>query len=95
MAKRTPEEIQAELAKLKEIAPKIRPKSAFGDSNTHAVKAQIQVLEENMSLDDIYDLESCHFWGQHTVSAATDTRAWMDGDEETSPTEGWEGLVEG
>lgn len=55
MKQRTQEEIKQQIAKLKEIRPKVRPYTAFGDSNLVKLDAQVKVLEENMDSDDIWD----------------------------------------
>jgi hypothetical protein len=55
MARKTEQEIQEEIIKLKSLVGKIQSKNIFGDNNDEALAAVIQVLERNMDEDDIYD----------------------------------------
>ena len=92
--KKTAEEIQEEIQKLKDMKLKVRKFSSFGDNNHLAIEASIKVLEENMSEDQIWD-----YWSSEDESSefnsAIDTRRWMDGEEETSSSEGFAPLVIG
>lgn len=94
---RTPEEIAAEVAALKEIRdkPTFRKESYFGDDNDAAVTAQIETLERRYSEDDIYknyeDPENEE--DRHILDNAMAALDWMNGeDTDGTPSEGWEGL---
>lgn len=50
---KTKEEIKTMVEKLKELKPKVRQTSVFGDNHHDAIDAQIRVLEEHMSDDGI------------------------------------------
>lgn len=51
----TPEEIDAEVAELKRLAPLIRQQSSFGDDNRYIIDAEIRALKDAWSEDDAYD----------------------------------------
>lgn len=52
---KTQEEIDEQIAALKEIRPKVKPYSFFGDDNLAKLDAQIKVLEEDMDSDEVWD----------------------------------------
>lgn len=78
------EEIQVAIAKLKAIRPKVLPRTVFDDDNLEALDAQIQVLEELMDVDDIWD----EWWEEekeeYVRNAALEADAWIN-DEEEAP----------
>jgi len=77
---KTQKEIEIQITQLKEIQEKVRPASFFGDSHLDAIDAQIKVLEEDMDNDDIEDeFESGEL---NVLTAALDTREWIDGESE-------------
>lgn len=92
------ERIKEEIKKLKELKPRVRRKSMFGDDNHARIEAQIITLEEGLTEDQIYerwpeeDEESLDL-----VSNAVSARAWMDTGEtpEGNPdlVTGWEPLA--
>ena len=53
---KTQKEIDAQIAALKAIKPKVKPFSYFGDDNLAKLDAQVQVLEEDLDEDDITDM---------------------------------------
>lgn len=91
---RTPEEIQKEVTGLKEIKPKVRHKSLFGDDHHAAIDLQIEILESqtperrarmiNDGLDP--DTEINKF------DAVSDALDWLHGDLD-SLIETWRELV--
>lgn len=97
--KPTQKQIEVEIKNLQEIAPKVRRHSAFGDDNRAAVEAQIEVLKERMDEDAIYDRADENkaaeeeLWAESVKESALEARRWLDGDEDTTPSKGWEGLV--
>jgi hypothetical protein len=96
MTRKTKDEIQAEIAKLKEIRPLLAekcPKTFFGDSNLDALDADLAVLEEGLSEDEIYE----RWWGvEYICYAALFTREWVEGaahESEDSPAAWWLSLI--
>lgn len=95
MDKPTAEQVQAEIAALKEIKPKVRHYSFFGDDNHAAIDAQVRVLEEDLPENAIFDR-----WenDEHILSAARDAFDWLRGDYEleegqASFADAWQDLV--
>lgn len=93
MKDKTDKQIANELAALKDLAPRIRQRSAFGDDNRANIEAQIEVLEDFMSESEIYDKEESGDWGQDTVSSAIEALNWMNGEEDEALSKGWEVLA--
>ena len=55
MSKRkTEDQINTEIAALVALKPKVRERTAFGDDNHAAIDAQLSVLRERMSSDEVY-----------------------------------------
>ena len=93
-------EIDAEIAALKAIKPRVPERSFFGDDNHAAIDAQIAVLTERMSVDDVYsrfgvddtaepDIED---HSEHELDSAVSACDWMRGllaTDEQSPSQGW------
>lgn len=48
--------IEAEIAKLKEIKPKVRKMSGFGDNHHDAIDGQLEVLEKRLPERKVWDL---------------------------------------
>ena len=97
------EQVEQELAKLREMKPKVRRRTMFGDNNHEAIEAQIEVLDEDLTDDDVYDRlitedeetgDTEGEWTQHVVDAALRVIQWRDGEEEESPSKSWEPLVQ-
>ena len=91
MANPTREQIQEEIEKLKELKPKVRHHTAFGDDNRAAIGAEIKVMEMNLGEDEIYDRYEDY---QHSLDAALYARYWLDGHEKEAPSVGWEPLAQ-
>jgi len=92
---KTQDEINEEIKKLREMKPKVRRYTRFGDDNHEAIDAEIQVLEENVTEDDTYRWEEDGDFSQHACESARSAILWRDGDEDESPSESWELLVKG
>ena len=89
-------EIKAEIAALKAVKPRIPPSSSFGDDNIAQIDAQLDVLENRMSEDDIYgtfDPENNPDSSQHALDGALDALRWMEGEEGESPSSGWAAIT--
>ena len=100
MNKPTEKQIDEEIAKLKTMKPTVLRQSMFGDDHHEAIDAQIEVLTERMSEDEIYDkypsVEENEFDGvaDNISSSAHEAAMWMEGyDEDGSPSEQWQSLV--
>ena len=98
--KPTSEQIAAEIALLKAVHPRVPTHSFFGDDNRAAIDAQIRVLQERMSLDEVHDtfgeLTADGDFSQNTLDCALTAHDWMQGllaDDESPPAFGWEGIA--
>lgn len=95
----TKAQIKAEAKKLAAMKPKVRRMTAFGDDNHAAIEAQIEVLENDLSEDDIYNraneetAAAEELWTERQRENATHARQWMDGEEKESPSQSWAGLA--
>jgi hypothetical protein len=91
---RSHEEIQAEIEGLKALRPRLKPTTAFGDSNLDALDAQVRVLEEDMTHDEIWDEWPELDGDMHVRSSAEEARQWLEGELETETlVETWEGVT--
>jgi hypothetical protein len=90
---KTQEETNEEINRLREMQPKVRRYTAFGDDNHEAIEAEIQALEENATEEETYDWEKDGEFSQHACESARSVILWRDGEEDESPSESWEPLV--
>ena len=79
---RTQEEIEKQIEALKEVRPKIRPTTAFGDDNLAALDAQLNVLEDCLDEDDIWDRWPKDEEDIHTREAALEAYRWTINESE-------------
>lgn len=79
---KTQKEIDEQIIALKEIKPKVRPHSVFGDSNLDKLDAQIKVLEEDMDSGEIWDEWPEEEGDMEIRMAADDARSWIDDESE-------------
>lgn len=95
--KRTREEVEAEIAKLRGMKERVRRFSAFGDDNWAAIDAQVAVLDRNMNEANIYAKWSGDDdeddGSNPIIDSALDARAWRDGEYEEPCSSGWEPLM--
>lgn len=98
--KPTPEQVALEVARLKAVHPLVPTHSFFGDDNRAAIDAQIKVLEEGMSLDEVHaafgEFTDEGDFSQNTLDCALTAHDWLQGDladDEASPAFGWEGIA--
>jgi hypothetical protein len=95
MSRKSHEQINNEINALRTIKPTVRKTNAFHEDNHEAIDAQIAVLEERMSHDDVYDTwgdEDTDEFSQHLLDAALRACDWMSGDlaeSEGSPSSDW------
>lgn len=87
--KKTEKEIAAEVKALREMKPRVRKFTAFGDNNHDAIDVQIHVLEHEMDEDEVYG----HGWSTDQESNAMDAVAWRNGDAEESLVDSWKSLA--
>lgn len=92
MKRRTPEDINAEIAKLKALRLVVPARTFFGDNNRDAIDAQVEVLEHDLSEDTMCNRVGFE-WTEHEYSSAIDARAWLDEDDAGAPSKDWAGLV--
>lgn len=96
MARKTTDQIAAEIAALKAVKPTVRKFNSFGDSNHEAIDAQIAVLTDGMNVDQIYDAwgdESAEEFSQDLLDSALSARDWVisgDALSAPSPSETWQ-----
>ena len=79
---KTQEEIKTAIKELKNVRPKVRPRSAFGDDNLAALDAQVEVLEQSLDNDDIYARFDCASSTEEILMSALEARQWIDGDSD-------------
>lgn len=83
MAQKTQEEIKKEIEALKAIRPKVRPHSMFGDDNLAMLDAQVDVLENDLDSNDIYDKYDHADVSQYVLEGALEADNWKDGNCES------------
>lgn len=95
-SKPTATQIKEEIARLKEMKPKVRRHSFFGDDNHASIDAQIRVMERSMNEDAIYrffepdDSEE----NRSELDCALSARQWLDGESsDGKPSDSWAELV--
>ncbi|MCX6908125.1 MAG: hypothetical protein NTY01_08790 [Verrucomicrobia bacterium] len=84
-------DIDAEIATLRDYKSRVMP-GTFSD-NRAAIEAQIQVLNENLDNDAIFnrwpdDERDCEI-----RMSASDAMDWMNGDKDEAPSVEWEPLL--
>lgn len=98
----TQEEIDAEIKWLTDNKPRLRKLTAFGDNNHDAIDAQIEVLKNKLTDDqidarsqfeddDTYGDDS--LWTTNVRDCANATAQWLTGDEPEKPSSGWSSLL--
>ena len=95
---RTQEEIEAEVQKLRDLKPRVRPTTIFGDSNTAAIQAQITALEERWPESLAYaTYEDGETWElPREGELVIDAIHWANSDDGIdAPSLGWQPLVIG
>lgn len=99
MKKPTDAEIDAEILKLKTMKPTILVSSVFGDNHHDAIDAQIDVLEERLDCDDVYDRypsldeDEDNGYPANVRDGAIEAAQWMEGENEDTPSFNWKDLV--
>lgn len=92
--KPTEEEIQEQVTWLKTNKRKIVQINAFEEDNWAKIDAEIKVLENALSEDEVIDLRESEEWTDGQYDSAMSALAWRDeGDSEAKPSANWSGLV--
>ncbi|MGE0333193.1 MAG: hypothetical protein AB7P37_21140 [Ramlibacter sp.] len=87
----TDQQVADEIAKLREIKPRVRRYTAFGDDNHALIDAQIDVLECRFSNDDVHNMYPI---GTMLLDNAIDAVDFLEGNGESlCDKDGWGGLV--
>jgi hypothetical protein len=103
--RKTEAEIDAEIAALEAIRPTVRHFTFFNDDNHAAIDAQLSVLRQRMTADELHDAfgDPTDLMGdddsldddeapfdQHALDNALEAFDWMIGDGEgVAPSESW------
>jgi hypothetical protein len=87
------QQINAEIAALKEVKPRVRQFSAFGDDHHRAIDAQITVLEDGMDEVGVCDGAEDAEESDNVLEAGLDAVRWRDGESEQAPSAEWEELA--
>lgn len=90
---RPKEEITAEIEALTTMKPTVLHHSKFGDDHHAAIDAQVQVLEDGLSEDDVYDEFPEGDFADNIRDSALDAARWAEGDSDDVPSEQWKDLV--
>jgi hypothetical protein len=92
MKKPTDKQVTEEIKTLKAMKPTVLRASVFGDDHHKAIDAQVAVLEEKLSEDDVY--ERYQDRADNVRDAASQAAQWMEGEsEDGKPSKGWKSLV--
>jgi hypothetical protein len=90
--KKTPPEVEQEIAKLKSLRGRIPQRSIFGNNNLALIQTQIEALSEGWSEDDVLD----RMLPQAEEDAAMFAVLWREGTSayaEDSPSGDWEPIA--
>ena len=90
--KPTDEKIAAEIRKLREMKPRVRKYSVFGDNHHAAIDAQIDVLENRTTCDEIWD--DCGDAAENVRDSMIEAANWLEDDSELLPSAGWVELIQ-
>jgi hypothetical protein len=88
----TQAQIKKEIATLKKYKPRIREVNGLGDNNHEAIDAQIEVLDEDLDDDAIWERWPEEKKDMRIRMAAEEARNWMD-DGLDPPSKSWKELV--
>lgn len=88
-------QIKAEIARLKEIQPRVRRFSNFGDDHHAAIDAQLRALEEGWDENDCWDAwPEEEFQESNERTAAMDAVWWMrEQNNAEAPSKSWRELA--
>lgn len=84
-------QIDAEIARLKEMKPNVRETSAFGNNHHDAIDAQLRVLQGEVAEDDFdEEFEEAEDNVRDGAQRALD---WMNGIDPNAPSSEWKELL--
>jgi len=86
MSERTKTQIEAEIKALEACKTYIPRNTAFGDNNHRNLDLQIEELRDG--IDDTAD--EWNDYSEREQSAIMEARCWKEGDEDESPSSGWD-----
>jgi hypothetical protein len=96
---RTPEEIKAEIKKLKAMKPGVRHFGTFGNDNWKSLNRDVEVLEKEMTEQEVYrrqkgdDEDDTDGWTCDETANAIEVVRWMNGEKGVdSPSKNWKPL---
>jgi hypothetical protein len=89
---KTDQQVKDEIKKLREMKPFVRQFNSFGDSNHELIDCEIQALESDMDEDETYEEWPEGEADMEKRSSAQRAIEWRNGDEDESPSKGWEAL---
>lgn len=97
--KPTPEQVAAEITRLKALRPRVPAQGFFGYDNHASIDAQIQVLEDGMSLNTVVTRygEGSQEFSDYVFACAFLAHDWLAGElavDEGSPASGWEDIAQ-
>lgn len=84
-------EIADEIHALKELLHQVPPTSAFEDDNHEAIHAQIRVIQEEMTYEEL--LHEFEEGEPEIFNAALNALGWLY-DDDTPPSEWWREILE-
>lgn len=93
---RTLSQIEAEINALKTIKPNVLKGSNFSGNHHDAIDAQIHVLENRTSINEIYDTygdEGLEDFAQNVLDSAIEAHEWLQLDAKPSLADEWQELV--
>lgn len=83
-------EIEAEIAVLRELLPRLQQFNFFNEDTHEEHEAQVDVMEFNLTEDQIY----WRYQDTASLLTALDTLEWMEGRAKSRrPSERWNGLL--
>jgi len=87
-------EIEAEIETLKAMKPTVVRQSMFGDNHWNSIDAQIHVLTERMTEDEVYDNYENKGYADNVREGAIEAAQWLVGENEYgAPSKEWKSLV--
>jgi hypothetical protein len=92
---RTQNEIDSEIAALRTLKPQVPSRTDFCEDSRMAIAAEISVLENRLSIDEILDRNEinpahANYFTEEQRDFAIEARVWLDGGGfDESPSECW------
>ena len=94
MKKPSAKQIEAEIETLRTMKPTVLMESRFGDNHHDAIDAQIDVLMNGMTEDNVYDACENDGLKDNVKDAMLEAAQWVNGEsEDGTPSNGWKELV--